>query len=616
MESSMLIVLFCAPASPRDAEDALLALRRMAASGYDTLLFCDLPAARGQRLPQDEPILKTLQSGAMAIAARTDRLCAVLVRERAWDDASQRYLGALQSTPPQRIVAQLIQRGETDARFSLATVSPEKLRECCDAVLLTPLSLTCTPDTPGRMLRALDDIPVLCARILPRREYPQTALSRLHQFSPFSLSPLQDAQRLVLHRHGYAKTDGPVLCRADVLIASGGILPEAAPAAKDCFFMPRHAPSAASLFIDYRAHCLRSSDIHALLPLARLLLFFLSAATGHALPALLAAFLPEVCALRYPGLLPGALARLSLLPLCALISLDCLLCRLLAKTKFFRPRLPDLLFSPVCCVLAGAALLLPAFHRHGALTALLPVSLLFLAAPLVLHALCHPTIERIPLHPDESQQLCSLAENAFFDARRDSAAPPAMKMLAACAGAMLGLLECDEAARRAEALLREGLPLHSPAEEAAALACAQYLREQMGKCDAALRALPAEIERAVLAHPAAEAAEAPGRLGAFLHAARSGHERPLPGSGEAGQSAESDALFLPLGPAAETPRSSLSLPLTHPHTFLSGSLAFAGQEGSAVSRFLFLAAGALSHPFFPLLLRSPVCGPYAPLLYA
>ena len=612
MEGSMLLVLCCAPASPAEAEDALLALRRMAACGLDTLLFCDLPAARGLRLPQDEPILKTLQSGVMAIDARSGPLCALLVRERAWDDAAQRYLGAQQKTPPRRIIAQLMRSGETEARFMLSTLSPEKLRGCCEAVLLSPLSLICTPDTPHRMLRALSDAPggVLCPRVLPRREYPQTALARLHRFSFFSLCPLLDAQRVALARRGYAKTDGPVLCRADVLIAAEGRLPETAPAAPDCVFIPQRAPSLSSLFSDYRAHCLRRTDIHALLPLVRLLLLFLSAASGHALPALLSVFLPELCALRYPGLLPGALTRLSLLPLSALISLDGLLCRLFARTKLLRPRLPEVLFSPVSCALCGAALLLPALQNHGALTALLPASLLFFAAPLVLHALRHPTLERIPLSSDESQQLRSLAENAFFDAQRDPAPPPALGMLAACAGAMLGLVECDEAARRSETLLRAGLSIHTPAEEAAALVCAQYLREQMSRCDAALRGLPAEIECAVLALPPSEA---DGMLGALLRAARRRGAYQPP---HCAQTGENDALFLPLGPTASSPRTALSLPLTHPHTFLDSAPVCAGQEGSAVSRFLFLAAGALSHPFFPLLLRSPVSGPYAPLLYA
>ena len=85
---------------------------------------------------------------------------------------------------------------------------------------------------------------------------------------------------------------------------------------------------------------------------------------------------------------------------------------------------------------------------------------------------------------------------------------PARRMLTACAGRMLGVLETDEAARRvASALLQaqglidairadepEGAPAVEASELACALASAQFLRENMGDCDAALRTLPTEIE--------------------------------------------------------------------------------------------------------------------------
>ena len=61
----------------------------------------------------------------------------------------------------------------------------------------------------------------------------------------------------------------------------------------------------------------------------------------------------------------------------------------------------------------------------------------------------------------------------------------------------------------------------------------------------------------------------------------------------------------------------LTLPLTHPHTYLAATTnAPQKQKEAAVSpgRFLAAAAAALSHPFYPLFMRSPVAAPYAALL--
>ncbi len=78
----------------------------------------------------------------------------------------------------------------------------------------------------------------------------------------------------------------------------------------------------------------------------------------------------------------------------------------------------------------------------------------------------------------------------------DHAAPGAA-MLVACGGCMLGFLEPDEAARQMTALLPDlsSVPLDAH-ETACALAAAQAIRERMADCDAALRSLPAQIERA------------------------------------------------------------------------------------------------------------------------
>ena len=79
-----------------------------------------------------------------------------------------------------------------------------------------------------------------------------------------------------------------------------------------------------------------------------------------------------------------------------------------------------------------------------------------------------------------------------------------------------------------------------------------------------------------------------------------------------------DLLFLPLESAKSSPVYPLSLPLTHPHTFLRMQLLAKEQPvflPKPASQFLFLSAAALNHPFFALLERSPVAGPYMPLLF-
>ena len=301
-------------------------------------------------------------------------------------------------------------------------------------------------------------------------------------------------------------------------------------------------------------------------------------------------FLPEALALVRPRLLPGALLRTALLPLTAAVSLDALLCRLFARSRWLRLRLPDSLVSAQGCMLTGAVLLPLAIASAQALVPLLPILLLWISAPLLLPALASPTLERIPLAEDQQAQLRSLAESAYFDAAQVSDAPPALRMLAACAGSMLGVLEPDEAARQTQALLALDPPVHSSVERAALLVCAQFLRERMADCDAALRALPAQLEDF--------ARTKAGALPLFPDA-----DDPL------------SALFLPLGPARRTAQHDITLPLTHPHTYLKRLLPDGNPTGDPLARFLALAAAALNHPFHALLLRSPVAAPYAPLLY-
>ena len=351
----------------------------------------------------------------------------------------------------------------------------------------------------------------------------------------------------------------------------------------------------------------------ALLPLLRLLVLLLCAWLGVPLLALVAAVVPEGYALAHPRLLPGALVRLSLLPAHALGAADALLRRLLARSRVFRVELPAAAFSPRACTASGAVLLALSIASARALVPLCVVSLLWLAAPLIASALSSPSRERIPLSAAEQEEMLSLARTAFLRLPTRHGAPqePApLRMLAACAGCMLGLLEPDEAARRVQALLP--LPESAPpaAQQAALLVCAQYLRERMADCDAALRPLPAALENAVRACPPPRE-DSP--LAALLRAARS------PRSADASafrpeSAAPEDALFLPMPPEA-CPKGGALEPLARPHTFLvQQAERWQGGEADALLRFLALTCAALGAPFAALLSRSPLAEPAMPLL--
>ncbi|MGN0996814.1 MAG: hypothetical protein ACI4PG_07875 [Candidatus Ventricola sp.] len=609
MDGALLHVITFTPQTPAAASRALRQVRRQAGragAGGHMLLLCDLPDAPGARMPEDDALVRLLQSGVMAMDSRSSGRMLLLVRRRAWDDAQRCYVGASQQPDARQVVAQLLLDGRTDAAFEAATFSPASLRGQYAAVLMMPLSLTCTPDTPARMLRVLGQAGCVCGAVRPRMEYPASAVTRLAA-QGFSLSALGLWRALRSARQGCAPTDGPILCTPQVLRA----VPPEAPLAADCLFVPRERATLGALLSDWHKRCLRGGR-EAAVPLLQLALLFAGAWLGA--PPLLAALLPELPSIMRPRLLPGVLTRLSLLPLTAGLALDALLCRALAHAPSLRVRVPAALLTARGCALMGLALLAAAVAGVRMLAPLLPLSLLWLGAPLLLPALDAPTLERIPLTDQEKAQLRTLADAAFFDAH--GAAPSALGMLAACAGCMLGLLEPDEAARQVQTALDTRTPAPDAAQQAALLVCAQLLRERMGACDAALRDLPARLEQHALAQPLPQE---DGRLAAFLCAARRKEASPeaLSALADAGAGQPLDALFLPLRPAGAMARHPLTLPLTHPHAFLrrqllpdaAGELPF-----EPVGRFLALAAAALSHPFCPLLLRSPITGPYAPLL--
>ena len=595
MDRSLLHVVSFALRTQADADDALRQLRRLSAgdAAHTLLLFADFHAAGAASLPDDAPLLRRLQSGVMAMNARRPGRFLLLARRRVWDDASRQYLGWEQPLSCRVVIAQLLQSGQTSAIFDAATVSPASLKGRFDAVLFSGMELACTPDTPARMLAALDQSPSgrVAAPVRHPRAYPETVFARLIRTCGFSLSPVSAARETLLARDGLLPADCPTMYTAGALTVSLASPASAAPRAAGCFFMRRTPLTLAACFSAHRLHALRHADAVSLLPLVRLALLVASALTGVPLLTALA-LLPEALALLRPRLLPGALLRTALLPLTAAVSLDALLCRLFARSRWIRLRLPDSLVSAQGCMLMGAVLLPLAIASVQALVSLLPILLLWLGAPLLLPALDSPTLERIPLAEDQRAQLRTMAESAYFDAAQDVHAASALRMLAACAGCMLGVLEPDEAARQTQALMAAGPAVDSPVEHAALLVCAQFLRERMADCDAALRALPAQLED--------------------YARKKAGTLPPFPG---ASQSDPLCSLFLPLGPARRMAQHAMTLPLTHPHTYLKRLLPDGNPAGEPLARFLALAAAALDHPFHALLLRSPVAAPYAVMMY-
>ena len=116
-------------------------------------------------------------------------------------------------------------------------------------------------------------------------------------------------------------------------------------------------------------------------------------------------------------------------------------------------------------------------------------------------------------------------------------------------------------------------------ETACALAAAQAIRERMADCDAALRSLPTQIERAC-----APEAAAPW-LADILDGAQA-----------------RSALFLPLR------RVRVPSVVTHPHGFLA--LPDKAKTPDDAWAFLMFCDALCAHPFYPLFWRSPVAAPY------
>ncbi len=623
MNKTPLIVV---PARPASQHAALALLRRarrlLQALGEDgaLLLLCALPDADAARLPQDDALIRLLQSGIMGADARLRGRLLLLVCPRAWDDAARAYVCQPDAA---LLTARLLMGLEPGMRFEAASFSPSSLKGAHACALLLPDAFLCTPDVPGRLAEALGALPCVTGSVLPAFSPRDTLLTRLQRMG-FDLSPVREATAFSLAKEGLAPLDGrPVLLSAGLLeaLAQGRPLPDCCPSTPDCVFVRREADTPDSLLAGNRAaqaKALRRKDdpslrrrawLEAALPLLRLLLLLSGAVLGLPLLCAVAVFAPEWYTLLHPRLLPGMLVRLALLPAQAMGGLDALLRRLLARSRVFRIELPSSAFSSRACVVCGIVLLLGAILSARAAAPLLVVSLLWLFAPMIFSALASPVRERIPLTETEQEEMLGLARSAFFRLPEGSVC---LRALADCAGCMLGLLEPDEAARRVESRLEQlQTPPFSALEQACLLSCAQFLRERMDGCDAALRPLPARLEAAVSAAPLPDE---PGRLAALLRAARSGETRafdPADAPDDAGE-----ALFLPPMPGMPGAKQAALLPLTHPHTFLAHPPpeTSKGGETDELLRFLALSASALQAPFAALLARSPAVEAYLPLL--
>ena len=590
---SLLCVLSASPRTSSDVHRLSRRMLAMRASADALLVLCDLPDAFSPVLPEDEPLIRALQSAVMAADARESGRFLLLVRKRVWDDAARLYLGESQPISPVRAVAALLDRGQAHASFAAASFSPASLAGRFSAVLFCPSSVSCAPDVPRRMLADMEALEssepsdasgLLAARVLPPLDDRAPLLTRLPDFA-FSEGPAALRHRLA--RQGRAYVSAGVLlasAKAFTLLEKASPL-DVCPLWAEAAFVADNPPALQTAFrqtarfFDTLCRLPAPTRLQRLMlfaPMLRLFLLFLAAVTG--LEALAVLALLEPYALLHPRLLPAALVRAAFLPMTAVCAFNAFFAHKLARSPLLRIRFPRGAQSPTACAVCGAALIPVAFLSLHAFAPLLFVSLLWLVAPPLFRALNLPETERIPLTADERARTLLLAREAF-DAPIHHAAP-GRAMLAACGGCMLDFLEPDEAARRMLALLpdlQRGAP--DASDTACALAAAQYIRERMGDCDAALRALPTQIEQAC----------APKDAASWLSAILDGSQA-------------SNALFLPLRQV------SAACFVTRPHGFLA--LPGKAKTPDDSWAFLMFCDVLCGHAIFPLFWRSPVSAPY------
>ena len=581
---SLLCVLSATPRGPADAfalPRRLLAMRFCADA---LLLLCDLPDAFAEVMPEDEPLLRALQSAVMTADARGAARFLLLVRKRVWDDASRRFLGESQPLSPWQTAAALLDHGQAQGAFAAASFSPASLAGQFSAALFCPADVSCSPDVPRRMLAAMDDSGLLAARVLPPVSDHAPLFARLPGSSFSDVLAAMDDR--LARRHRTRLFSGVLLVSSGAFsrlekaspFDSCPLWPEAAFVAADA---PAPQTAVQRLHRDFDWLCRLSAPtlfqrLALLLPVLRLLLLALAAVAGWEWLAVLA--LLEPYALLRPRLLPAALVRAAFWPMTAVCAFNAFFAHKLARSPLLRIRFSKGAQTPAACAVCGAALIPIAFFSLHAFAPLFFAALLWLAAPLLFRALSLPGTERIPLSDSERARCLALAQEAFASPVDHSA--PGSAMLAACGGCMLGFLEPDEAARRMLALLPDlqTRPLDAH-ETACALAAAQYIHERMADCDAALRELPAQIEQAC----------APENAASWIADILDGAQ-------------ERSALFLPLR------LSRVPSFITHPHGFLA--LPDKAKTPGDAWAFLMFCDALCAHAFYPLFWRSPAAAPF------
>ena len=100
MKENLLCVILAAPRHAGDVSDLMRMLRAMRDAADSLLLFCDLSDAFSSVLPEDDALIRSLQSGVMSLASRMPGRFLLLVRSRTWDDDTRSYLGESQPICP------------------------------------------------------------------------------------------------------------------------------------------------------------------------------------------------------------------------------------------------------------------------------------------------------------------------------------------------------------------------------------------------------------------------------------------------------------------------------------------------------------------------------------
>ena len=243
MKENLLCVVLAAPRHAGDVSDLMRMLRAMRDAADSLLLFCDLSDAFSSVLPEDDALIRSLQSGVMSLSSRMPGRFLLLVRSRTWDDDTRSYLGESQPICPHAVIAGLMASGHALSAFSAASFSPASLAGRFSSVLFLPASVACAPDVPRRMLSALGECGMLRARVQPPLLDDEPLLTRLSAHG-FSLSsPYAAAADFLARRNLSMDFDQPLLCSAQTLAALSQNRPFICPLWEETAFVRRSFPT-------------------------------------------------------------------------------------------------------------------------------------------------------------------------------------------------------------------------------------------------------------------------------------------------------------------------------------------------------------------------------------